>query len=78
MDQYLYQQTKASVHEVGLRDLLAMGKLSGDLPSRRALLAVQPQQIAWGESLTPPLAAALPQICLTARQLAQRWFDEPD
>ncbi|QEP44222.1 hydrogenase maturation protease [Ectothiorhodospiraceae bacterium BW-2] len=76
MDHFLEHQHRPTVHEVGLRDLIYMGKLSGDLPTRRALLAVEPESIGWGEALTPAVQTALPTICQQAQQLTQVWYDE--
>ena len=75
MDRVVGAGRRNSVHEAGLADLLAMAQLKDCLPRHRALIAVQPQHIDWGESLSPPVASALPGICERARLLAQRWAE---
>ena len=73
MDRAVTGGRRNSVHEAGLADLMAMARLKDCLPERRALITVQPQRIDWGETLSPPVAQALPGICERARLLAERW-----
>ncbi len=63
MDLFLGANRKSSVHEVGLLDLMAISRLSGHWPERRALIGIQPAAVEWGEALTPEVAAVLPQVC---------------
>jgi hydrogenase maturation protease len=60
MDRFIGQR-RLSVHEVGLCDLLDVARLIGRLPSQRALIAIQPARTDWGTSLSPAVAAALPE-----------------
>lgn len=53
---------KQTVHEVALADLLGAAALQGMLPSRRALVAVEPASTALGLAPTPAVQAALPQM----------------
>jgi len=73
MDRFLRSTRRRTVHEVGLIDLLDMARLSGCLPSRRALLCIQPGLIDWSEQLSPPVAAALPEAARQAAALLERW-----
>jgi hydrogenase maturation protease len=73
MDEYLRSQRRRTVHEVGLIDLLEMARIQGSLPERRALLSVQPGVIDWGEALSPPVRAALPDAIRLATRLLARW-----
>ncbi len=73
MDAFLAGSRKASVHEVGLADLRAIALLAGHWPERRALLAIQPAVIDWGESLTPGVATAIPAACAAIEQLIRGW-----
>jgi len=73
MDDYLNTQTKRSVHEVGLIDLMSIVRLTGRLPDNRALIAIQPGSIDWGESPTADVQAAIPAVCQKARQLIEEW-----
>ncbi len=73
MDAFLMSNRKASVHEVGLTDLRAIAMLAGHWPERRALLAIQPRVVDWGELPTPEVAAAIPPVCAAIQELLQRW-----
>jgi len=66
MDAFLGANRKSSVHEVGLLDLMSISRLTGHWPQQRALIGVQPAVVGWGETLTPEVAAALPEVCATA------------
>jgi hydrogenase maturation protease len=73
MDRFLASGRRRTVHEVGLIDLLDMARLQRCLPSRRALLCIQPCCIEWSETLSAPVAQALPAAGREARALLQRW-----
>ena len=49
----------ATVHDVGLRELLGAARLSGAWPEQLVLHGVQPGSTALGTELTPTVAAAL-------------------
>ncbi|HEA26082.1 MAG TPA: hydrogenase maturation protease [Ectothiorhodospiraceae bacterium] len=74
MDRFLGRQRKLTVHEVGLRDLLATSQLLDELPRRRALLGIQPMTVSWGEEPTHRVAAAIPKVCDMALKLVERWM----
>ena len=73
MDAFLMSNRKASVHEVGLTDLRAIAILAGHWPEKRAMLAIQPQTIDWGETPTPAVAAAIPPACAAIHNLIRAW-----
>lgn len=73
MDDFVLGNRKRSVHEVSLMDLLAIARLNGRLPDYRALIAVQPHSVDWGEAPTPRVADAIPRACEEINQLIQRW-----
>jgi hydrogenase maturation protease len=73
MDAFLNSNRKRSVHEVGLMDLLGIATLEGLLPAQRALIAVQPQAVDWGEALTPAVDAALETVVARGLALIERW-----
>jgi len=73
MDAFLMSNRRASVHEVGLADLRAIAILAGHWPEKRAMLAIQPQTIDWGERPTPAAAAAIPPACAAIRDLIREW-----
>jgi hydrogenase maturation protease len=73
MDRFLASTRRRTVHEVGLIDLLDMARLQDCLPSRRALLCIQPHRIDWSEALSAPVAQALPAAGRQAQALLHRW-----
>jgi len=73
MDAFLMSNRKASVHEVGLTDLRAIALLAGHWPERRAMLAIQPDVIDWGEQPTPAVAAAIPPACAAIVEQIRAW-----
>ena len=66
-------KTKRSVHEVSLGDLLAIAHLTDTLPDNRALIAVQPHDVDWGECLSNPVKQALPEAAGYIIDLLQSW-----
>jgi hydrogenase maturation protease len=73
MDDFLRNSRRRSVHEVGLCDLLDMARLLDCVPSRRALLCVQPASIAWSDELSPPVADSFAAVCAQAAAVLRRW-----
>ena len=73
MDAFIGSNRKCSVHEVSLIDLMAIALLAGQLPQRRALIGIQPQTIAWGDTPSPPVAGAIRQACDQTMQLIGEW-----
>ncbi|NIP71745.1 MAG: hydrogenase maturation protease [Gammaproteobacteria bacterium] len=73
MDGFLSTRHGRSVHEVGLIDLMAMARLSGRLPQRRALVGIQPETVHWGERPGARVGAALPVACDTVADLIREW-----
>lgn len=73
MDDYLTRGKRRSVHEVSLVDLLAIARLTDTLPSRRALIGIQPLAVEWGESPSAEVAAAIPTACAMALELLRKW-----
>jgi hydrogenase maturation protease len=76
MDRFLSSQQQRSVHEVSLDDLLAIARLSGDLPACRALVAVQPRFIGWSDRLSPEVESALPRVARAVRGILEAWEHE--
>ena len=72
MDEFL-KSARCSVHEVGIRDLLDLARLTGSLPARRGFVGIQPGETGWGEQLSPAVAAALPAAAHAARVLLAAW-----
>lgn len=78
MDAFLMSNRKSSVHEVGLTDLRAIALLAGHWPERRALVAIQPRLLDWGEQPTPEVAAAVPEACRCIIDLIGAWKNAPE
>lgn len=73
MDAFLMGNRKSTVHEVGLTDLRAIALLAGHWPEKRAMLAIQPEVVDWGEQPTPAVAAAIPPACAAIHALIRDW-----
>ena len=73
MDAFLMGNRKSTVHEVGLTDLRVIAILAGHWPDRRAMLAIRPGVVDWGEQPTPAVAAAIPPVCAAIHQLIREW-----
>ena len=73
MDHFITSGNKKSVHEVGLVDVMSIAMLTGNLPSKRALIGIQPELIDWGHFPTDSVAQAIPEACNQVRQLIKRW-----
>lgn len=72
MDDFL-GKARRSVHEVGLKDLIDIARLTDCLPARRALVGIQPRQIDWGERPTEAVERAIPVAAAEVVSLLQRW-----
>lgn len=68
-----FRNARGSVHEVGIRDLLDAARLTGTLPHRRAFVGVQPQRVAIGSTLSPPLEASIAPAATHARAILEAW-----
>lgn len=77
MDRFLSGHRNASVHEVGLSDLMTIAKLGGHWPVRRALVAIQPETIGWGEVPSDAVAAAIPETCRRILAMIENWRHVP-
>ncbi len=72
MDNFL-GNTKRSVHEVGLVDLLNIARLTERLPKNRALIGIQPEKLDWGEWPSEPVVQAIPQAAALVQALIHQW-----
>jgi hydrogenase maturation protease len=73
MDHFLTGRS-GSVHEIGLRDVLDMARLSGSLPRRRALVGVEPAAVELGEQLSPDVERGVAPAVRLARGVIERWL----
>ena len=54
--------TKISPHQMGLKDLLTVADLQGNLPGEMVLWGVQPADIEMSMELSPPVAARVAEL----------------
>lgn len=73
MDGFVRSGKCSSVHEVSLAELMDMARLLETLPSRRALVGVQPHTVDWADQPTEPVMKAIPVICKAAESLIREW-----
>lgn len=73
MDRFLLSARKSSAHEVGLADLMTIASLTDHWPARRALVAIQPERVDWGEAPTPAVANAVQQASRQIEYLIGAW-----
>lgn len=67
---------RRTVHEVALLDLFSAATLRDRLPSRRALIAIQPGCTDWGDALTSAVNSAVPDACRAILDLSAQWLQE--
>jgi hydrogenase maturation protease len=72
VDQFL-GRSRLSVHEIGLRDLMDIARLTERLPRQRALIGVQPAFLGWGTDLTPNVAAGVQAAAQVVLELLDAW-----
>lgn len=73
MDRFLMGNRKSSVHEVGLTDLMAIAQLTERWPEKRALVAIQPEKLDWGQEPTPQVQSAISEACRQIEALVREW-----
>jgi hydrogenase maturation protease len=66
----------ASVHQLGVADLLATLPLVSDIPRETVLLGVQPATTDWGTELSPSVEASLGPLVDAAVEQLLRWSQE--
>jgi hydrogenase maturation protease len=75
MDRFLTGR-RGSVHEIGLRDVLDMARLTGRFPRRRALVGVEPATTELGEQLSPEAERGVTPAVRVAREVLDRWLGD--
>ena len=73
MDSFVRTSNCSSVHEVSLSELLDMARLLDTLPTRRALIGVQPETVDWADQPTDIVKRAIPIMCQEAHSLLEAW-----
>jgi hydrogenase maturation protease len=69
---------KTSMHQVGLRELLAVSKFRGTLPKRIVLWGIQPAVLDWGMALSPIVRAQLDELVYNALLEIEQWESNTD
>ncbi|MDO3378374.1 HyaD/HybD family hydrogenase maturation endopeptidase [Geoalkalibacter halelectricus] len=64
---------KLSVHQMGLKDLLAVAELQGCLPGEIVFWGVQPGCIEMCLEMTEPVAEVLPRVVEAVLEELRRW-----
>jgi hydrogenase maturation protease len=64
---------KMSVHQVGLRELLAVSAFQGTRPPQVVLWGMEPAKIDWGLELSPLVAARLDSLTEAVAQELRAW-----
>jgi len=72
MDRFL-RAGRRSAHEVGLADILDLARLRGRRLPRRALVAIQPERVGWGDAPSPAVARMIPAAAETVVQIVMGW-----
>jgi len=72
LDDFLNKPGK-SVHEVSLGDLFDMTRLTESIPQHRVMIAIQPQNISWGEELTTPVFEAQSEAIKQIETILINW-----
>jgi hydrogenase maturation protease len=67
---------RLTVHEVSLVDLIDIARLTDSVPNERALVAIQPRTVDWGDGLSAEVDAALPGVISTVARLLDHWPKE--
>lgn len=70
--------TRLSPHQMGLKDLLAVGSLLGQSPQEIVLWGVQPQTVELALHLSPPVAAQLESLVDKVLEDLATWGIQPE
>jgi len=74
MDRFIHSHRGWSAHDVGLPDLLGgVWLVCNGFPEQRALVAVQPGEMGWGEHPSAALAPVLPEAARVVTEQAAQW-----
>ncbi|HJX86232.1 MAG TPA: hypothetical protein VJ277_01615, partial [Gemmatimonadales bacterium] len=64
---------KLSVHQIDLREVLALAQLRGTLPSRMACLGLQPASVEMRNGISPVLQERMGELVTRAAARLQAW-----
>lgn len=77
-DELLGIRGGSSVHQLGLADLIASMMLVGPTQQEIVVLGVQPGNVDWGTTLSPPVQEALKPLVNTAVNELRLWCVSPN
>lgn len=66
-------ETRLSPHQMGLKDLLAVARLMGQMPAELVLIGVQPDSIEMGTELTPAVAKRVGDMLDSILEQLAQW-----
>jgi hydrogenase maturation protease len=64
---------KISMHQAGVPELLAVGRLVGNLPAQVVVCGLQPETVEWGLDLSPTIAGQMDCLVSLAIETLGRW-----
>lgn len=74
----LVLENRISPHQMGIRDLLGVARLIGNLPQEIVLIGVQPGNIEMGTELTPDVEAKVDVMLSNTLKELQIWGVRPE
>jgi len=69
----LFAGIKLSEHQVTLQEVLGLARIRGRLPGRMMLIGIQPADLSTGDTLSPVVSAALPEMLEKAEAVLRTW-----
>ena len=73
MDTFVRRPGPLSVHEVSVSELLDLARLRDELPGRRAIVAIQPEALDWGDQPAASVRAAIPEAADRVLGVLREW-----
>jgi len=64
---------KLSMHQAGVPELLAIGRLVGNLPAQVVVCGLQPETVEWGLDLSPTIAGQMDRLVNLTIEELRRW-----
>jgi hydrogenase maturation protease len=64
---------KLSMHQAGVPELLAVGRLLGNLPAQVVVCGLQPEHVEWGLDLSPTIAGQMDRLVSLAIEALRCW-----
>ncbi len=69
----IFHGVKLSEHQVTFQEVLGLATMLGRAPERMHLIGVQPACLEPGTKLSPPVAAAMPEVSRRVRAILESW-----